>query len=307
MLSIIKEVVTEQRIRKLPKNERTELLQDIWVKNLQYGLALSVFLLFSNSFTLFQDIHLLVTDTWTEVPGYRNTMYFHAYTVIMAITVIVYFLIKRKKQGGKITSASPIPGYFLLCNGLLIGTAFAINAQMFHSQIIVYMVSLVTVSVVFLTRFRVMILFYSIFHLVFVSGLFLFQEDPLIRSINFNNATSFFGVSIIISRIMFYRFVSIFIQQKTIEKQALTLIEERKNKAFKHLTETAGMTKRETEIAGHLISGMSYNKIAEKLHISITTVKTHAHKIYTKANVKGRNELSGQILNASNTALKPAE
>jgi DNA-binding NarL/FixJ family response regulator len=51
------------------------------------------------------------------------------------------------------------------------------------------------------------------------------------------------------------------------------------------------LTKREREVYSLLILGESYEKIAEKLYISKSTVHSHINSIYTKFNVRSRREL----------------
>ncbi len=58
-----------------------------------------------------------------------------------------------------------------------------------------------------------------------------------------------------------------------------------------------GITQREQEIAELLLEGLTYQDIAHKLHISLSTVKTHTSNIYKKCSVKSRNELGKLIMN----------
>lgn len=57
-----------------------------------------------------------------------------------------------------------------------------------------------------------------------------------------------------------------------------------------------GLTEREQEIATLLYKGLTYQRIAEQLFISLPTVKTHASNIYKKCSVKNRNELSRMLM-----------
>ncbi len=57
------------------------------------------------------------------------------------------------------------------------------------------------------------------------------------------------------------------------------------------LPEHYGITKREAEIIDLVIQGNSNNEIAEKLFITIGTVKTHLYRIFKKTGVKNRYEL----------------
>ena len=51
------------------------------------------------------------------------------------------------------------------------------------------------------------------------------------------------------------------------------------------------ITNREQEIILLLIKGYTYNQLAEELFISLATVKTHVHNIYTKTEVKNKFQL----------------
>lgn len=58
------------------------------------------------------------------------------------------------------------------------------------------------------------------------------------------------------------------------------------------LKEQYSLTDREEEIAVHLLQGLSNQEIADKLFISLQTVKSHLYNIYRKTDVKNRMELS---------------
>jgi DNA-binding CsgD family transcriptional regulator len=52
------------------------------------------------------------------------------------------------------------------------------------------------------------------------------------------------------------------------------------------------LTKREAEILGDLLQGLSYKEIGNKKFVSLATVKTHLHNIYTKTGAKSRHDLT---------------
>lgn len=56
-----------------------------------------------------------------------------------------------------------------------------------------------------------------------------------------------------------------------------------------------GLTKRERDIFDLMVSGLSNREIGEREYISVGTVKTHAHNIYRKLGIDGRNELEDFI------------
>ncbi|HEX9026182.1 MAG TPA: helix-turn-helix transcriptional regulator [Clostridium sp.] len=71
-------------------------------------------------------------------------------------------------------------------------------------------------------------------------------------------------------------------------------IEEVQNKQTDFF-EKFNITNREKEIILLLIKGDSYSQLAEELSISLTTVKTHVHNIYRKADVKNKIQLINLI------------
>ena len=54
------------------------------------------------------------------------------------------------------------------------------------------------------------------------------------------------------------------------------------------LNEEKGLTKREVQVYKHMVSGMPDKSIANKLGVSIPTIKFHLRNIYRKNNVSGR-------------------
>lgn len=49
-----------------------------------------------------------------------------------------------------------------------------------------------------------------------------------------------------------------------------------------------GISNREEEMLGYLSQGLTYKEVAEKMFISINTLKSHAHNTYEKLQVKNR-------------------
>jgi DNA-binding NarL/FixJ family response regulator len=55
------------------------------------------------------------------------------------------------------------------------------------------------------------------------------------------------------------------------------------------------LTNKEKELLELLAKGFLYKEIAEKLHITINTVKQHIHNIYEKLHVKNRTEAINKL------------
>jgi DNA-binding CsgD family transcriptional regulator len=60
----------------------------------------------------------------------------------------------------------------------------------------------------------------------------------------------------------------------------------------------AALTSREFDICQLMLSGHSSKGIADKLLISVDTVKTHRRHIYSKLNIKTQSELFASFLNS---------
>lgn len=54
--------------------------------------------------------------------------------------------------------------------------------------------------------------------------------------------------------------------------------------------EKLGMSRRELDVLQHMAKGLSNAEIAEKLFVSLNTVKTHSSKIFEKLDVKRRTQ-----------------
>jgi len=68
------------------------------------------------------------------------------------------------------------------------------------------------------------------------------------------------------------------------------------SKALENFTTLGQLTERESEIATLLLKGKTYRRIAEELHVSENTVKTHIKNIYSKFGIRSRIELINIML-----------
>lgn len=68
-------------------------------------------------------------------------------------------------------------------------------------------------------------------------------------------------------------------------------VEENSRRFFTALRKHYGLTKREIEVMGLVIEGLENREIAEYLHISLFTVKSHLQNGYIKLEIKSRQEL----------------
>lgn len=66
--------------------------------------------------------------------------------------------------------------------------------------------------------------------------------------------------------------------------------QQRKSLSGKRQNEKLGLSKREIEVLEMLAKGYSNQQIADKLFVSLNTIKTHIAKIYQKLNAKRRTQ-----------------
>lgn len=81
-----------------------------------------------------------------------------------------------------------------------------------------------------------------------------------------------------------------------IARQVLQLFSGRESREIT-ATSDYQLTKRETETLSWLVKGYSYKMIAEKMEVSIDTVRAHIKKIYEKLHVHSMNEAVAKAIN----------
>lgn len=80
-------------------------------------------------------------------------------------------------------------------------------------------------------------------------------------------------------------------EAKTVEEKEASIEEK-----VKEIADTNQLTEREADVLQHIIYGFKNTEIAEKLFISVNTVKYHIKKLYEKLDIKKRGDLSNKIL-----------
>lgn len=87
-----------------------------------------------------------------------------------------------------------------------------------------------------------------------------------------------------------YSHLSLIIGNNAFLATILALHPDRQEEKISKTIQIAGLSKRENEIALLLLQGYTYRLIADRLFISLSTVKTHVHSIYTKLDIHNRTE-----------------
>jgi DNA-binding NarL/FixJ family response regulator len=72
---------------------------------------------------------------------------------------------------------------------------------------------------------------------------------------------------------------------------SLHIAEEESPRSFREFCTRHGISPRETEIINEICKGLSNQQIADRLFISLQTVKDHTHRIYNKTNCSSRAQL----------------
>jgi DNA-binding NarL/FixJ family response regulator len=77
----------------------------------------------------------------------------------------------------------------------------------------------------------------------------------------------------------------------------IDIINDRSKLDLRRIRGLYNLTRREAEIVGYVAQGQKYSDIAQNLHISELTVKTHIQNIFEKMNVNSRSAAIYKIMN----------
>ncbi len=83
---------------------------------------------------------------------------------------------------------------------------------------------------------------------------------------------------------------SFFLLKSRVEKLVM-----RRTRDADQLWRDLGLSRREIEVARHVVQGLSAEQLAARLSISVTTVKTHLQSIFHKAGVRSRLQLAALL------------
>ena len=65
---------------------------------------------------------------------------------------------------------------------------------------------------------------------------------------------------------------------------------------IEELSKKHDLTERETDVLVQITKGLNNQQIADKLFVSVSTVKFHTHNLYSKLDVKRRTEISSKLM-----------
>lgn len=78
---------------------------------------------------------------------------------------------------------------------------------------------------------------------------------------------------------------------KYVSNHSILIPHNKSTRSFEQFCDKFGISRRETEIINEICNGLSNQQIADKLFISLQTVKDHTHRIYGKTECTGRSQL----------------
>lgn len=161
---------------------------------------------------------------------------------------------------------------------------------------------------------RIIVLLNLTMHIVFlIPFIFRKKDTPLVKETGFIRimAFTYFGVTLIYSGALFFFdsfgfistcisivllfAISIFIPIRIKLNSISANLQHADNIDFAAFCTLYEISKREAEIILEICTGKSNKAIAERLFITLQTVKDHNHRIYTKTGVKSRVQLSNLV------------
>lgn len=125
--------------------------------------------------------------------------------------------------------------------------------------------------------------------------LYLYLAGVIIYSVALSFFSVFGFISTTISVILLFAASIIIPVGLTMKPKILAIQTQKENIGFTEFCERYEISKREAEIILEICAGKSNKAIAEKLFITLQTVKDHNHRIYTKTQVSSRVQLANLV------------
>ncbi|MFW5755843.1 MAG: LuxR C-terminal-related transcriptional regulator, partial [Tangfeifania sp.] len=125
---------------------------------------------------------------------------------------------------------------------------------------------------------------------------FIFFSGVLLYSILLSFFNIFGFISTCLAILLLFAVSIIFpVRLKYLLQEKQKIQEENKSIDYKTFCAEYEISKRESEIIWEICTGKTNKAIAEKLFITLQTVKDHTHRIYTKTQVKSRVQLANLV------------
>jgi len=225
--SMIKKVCGVEYYR-LKEEERHELNSKQLEANLIIEKKLVTILFFVGIVLLYFDITKF-QRLWYENPAYKRLFYLHiAIMIVFSIFLGLVHLRNRalKKRNIRLDKALC---YGLISSVLVWCALLSVNAQFMHGQISAYIVGAFCISSTIIVNPRSNFIIYTFSYIVFVTGLFVFQDDyhQIVGSII--NSSFLIILAIVTANIHFSNYVNDFSNKKIIFQKNQELENSQKN------------------------------------------------------------------------------
>jgi diguanylate cyclase (GGDEF)-like protein len=232
----------------LSDNQLKQIQHTIKVQNWRRGQILfAVVLFFEILLIVFHDIPAIRALTYTAFIawGYFLLHLMIGITVIIGLVTICFFL--RREPQRQFETKDVYSSIFILLLTVFLSLICGID-QKVNNQISVYIISLLVPGVLILIKPPENYFVYSVPHMLFIAGMFVFQADPVLRSAHIINGTVFFVCALVISRFIYENQVSHLIKNIKLEEanQKLSFFS-----AFDPLTKLSNRRNFEQQISKH--------------------------------------------------------
>lgn len=222
----------------LNEEEKKELMINQLEDNLDKEKKLAIIVMVITFILLYIDIRKF-QDLWSSNSAYRRLFFLHV-IIVIALAIFLWLLELRNRS---IIKRSRMFDTFL-CNGLVTFSLIwcvllSINAQFLHGQMSAYIIGAFCISSTITLSPRNNFIIYGISFVVFLTGLFLFQDNFSEIVGNAINVSFLIVLAIISSNLHFSNYVNNFINQKIISEKTKELEDSRRNleKVLKNRTD----------------------------------------------------------------------
>jgi DNA-binding CsgD family transcriptional regulator len=237
-----------------------------------------------------------LADPSLPQPYYNHLVSLYAMNVVFCLlyTPAAALVLTGRHPAGRLSRAL---SWLFLAWLFWLGVIFTINGQNLLDHLINYLFALVFVAAAFPMPALPSFALYAASYLALFFGLAVAQENHEILTASRCNAVTAGLFAYLVSRLLFARRVALFAGVKLIERQAKELAKERSGRRYDRFCLEFELTRREREILGMVLDGMTNQDIARKVFVSHDTVKKHVYHIFRKAEVGNRFELARYIEN----------
>jgi DNA-binding CsgD family transcriptional regulator len=264
-----------------------------YLKDIEYKetLLLSVSFLLLIIVTTIGEFNLLPVNLNRIVN--ENLFYFFALLLALSIPLNIHKerIVKKRILKNIITLGLTLAIFLFLTGGFLFGfSKIAKNiviAFLFISIIYSMVVTINSRPSLLIKHKEKMEKITALLFLIFFSSLLILSLLNYLVPIS---KISFFDKSIILPFVC----MILCVEKLTDDIRRLTLLSGNKKYSDDKIS-SFNISPRENEVLNLLVKGLSYKEIAEKLFISLPTVKTHVSNIYQKMNIKNKIELINLI------------